>query len=561
MVVEGNSGTVNLTFTVTMTGPTAGPVSVNYATRQRTAIAGVDFTAGGGLLTLSGTTTATITVPVQGDTIAEIDEDVLVELSGVTGAVLGTALAVGTIVNDDVAPPATAERVTFARLVNATAANGTLTKNDADGWTAGGGSARRALAAGDGSVEFSVPATDQGVAIGLSRGDSSTELSDIDFAIAPFLGQIYVVERGVAPQGSFGIYAAGDRFAVVVSGGVVSYQRNGVTFYTSTFAPHYPLLVDATLYTVGAELTDVVFGGSITQTPRRLGDIDGDAQTDVVIYRPYNGTWYTLHSGSGHTDYSAIANAATDALPVPADYDGDGAADVAVYRPDTGMWEIRQSSTYFTTTLNLLWGAPGDVPMPGDFDGDGKADPTVYRPSDGTSAAMWYVLASSTGYTANFGIAFGTVGDQPVMGDYDGDGLADPVVYRPSTYRWFILRSSYGYHYNGTVVVDWGADDAITVPGDFDGDGKFDPTVYRPSNGRWYSLQSSTGYATYLEQHFGLSGDVPIMGSYDGDNKADIVIYRPSSGSWLVLMSSTNNTYAMSFVWGFGNQYPALRRP
>ena len=50
-VVEGNSGTTNAVFTVTLVGAHSGSVSVNYATADNTAVAGADYTATSGTLT------------------------------------------------------------------------------------------------------------------------------------------------------------------------------------------------------------------------------------------------------------------------------------------------------------------------------------------------------------------------------------------------------------------------------------------------------------------------------------------------------------------------------
>jgi hypothetical protein len=48
---------------------------------------------------------------------------------------------------------------------------------------------------------------------------------------------------------------------------VVQYVQNGVPFYTSTRTPAYPLLVDSSLYTTGATLTNAVVTGSWGTAP------------------------------------------------------------------------------------------------------------------------------------------------------------------------------------------------------------------------------------------------------------------------------------------------------
>ncbi|MCK6622862.1 MAG: T9SS type A sorting domain-containing protein [Calditrichaceae bacterium] len=105
-VTEGNSGTVNAVFTVTLSGSTGQTVTVNYATANGTAAQGSDYTAQSGTLTFSGSTvTRAITVAVIGDLTVEPDETFFVNLSGATNATIGDGQGLGTILNDDVPPP------------------------------------------------------------------------------------------------------------------------------------------------------------------------------------------------------------------------------------------------------------------------------------------------------------------------------------------------------------------------------------------------------------------------------------------------------------------------
>ena len=104
-VAEGNSGSRDLAFTITLSAAQAVPVSVSWSTANGTATAGSDYTARSGQVVFAaGQTSRTVTVPVTGDTAVETDATFTVRLATPQGAVLAAAFATGTITNDDVAP-------------------------------------------------------------------------------------------------------------------------------------------------------------------------------------------------------------------------------------------------------------------------------------------------------------------------------------------------------------------------------------------------------------------------------------------------------------------------
>jgi hypothetical protein len=103
-LTEGNSGTKNATFTVTLSGETFQPVTVNYATANGTATAGSDYTATTGTLIFNvnpGETSKQITVSILGDTLAESDETFFINLSNPINATIADTQGIATITNDD----------------------------------------------------------------------------------------------------------------------------------------------------------------------------------------------------------------------------------------------------------------------------------------------------------------------------------------------------------------------------------------------------------------------------------------------------------------------------
>ncbi|MEI6239395.1 MAG: Calx-beta domain-containing protein [Planctomycetia bacterium] len=105
-VIEGNSGTRNLSFVASLSFTSSQTTTVQFQTRDGTATAAdVDYLAASGTLTFRpGQRTAMVTVPVRGDTNIEQDETFQVVLANPTNATLGRSTAVGAILDDDAAP-------------------------------------------------------------------------------------------------------------------------------------------------------------------------------------------------------------------------------------------------------------------------------------------------------------------------------------------------------------------------------------------------------------------------------------------------------------------------
>src|SRR5436853_529577 len=76
------------------------------------------------------------------------------------------------------------------------------------------------------------------------------------------------------------------------------------------------------------------------------------------------------------------------------------------------------------------------------------------------------ILKSSTNYNFNQPLfvpaGFPSLGDTPVVGDYDGDGKADPGIWRSSQAVWIIPTSS--SNYTQFIFSQWGQSGDIPLP-------------------------------------------------------------------------------------------------
>ncbi len=343
--------------------------------------------------------------------------------------------------------------------------------------------------------------------------------------------------------------SSGKTYVVQTTAGTYSGQTGGSTWTFSWTAPATDV-GNVTMYAAGLHADDdfsedgdrtlltnaVIQPQPVVVIHHGFSDFDGDGKADPSIFRPSTGTWYLNRSTQGFA--AAQFGISTDKL-APADFDGDDKADIAVWRegPATeAQFYIYESSS--STVRIVAFGQTGDKVMPtGDWDGDGKADPAVFRDSGSGQTFFYYRGSLNNPGGAITYLPWGTAGDKPMHGDFDGDGKFDAAIFRPSNQTWYIRQSS-----TQTLRADyWGLATDKFVSADYDGDGKTDLAVFR--NGVWYVKQSSNGAPQYI--NWGLATDTPVPADYDGDAKTDVAVYR--NGTWYIRLSSTGTMMAQTF--------------
>jgi hypothetical protein len=101
-VTEGNTGTADATFTLTLSRPSDVDVTVHYDTADISAAAGSDYTAASGdVIITAGQTSQTFTVAVSGDRLGEPTETFAVNLSALTNAMIGDGQGIGAILDNE----------------------------------------------------------------------------------------------------------------------------------------------------------------------------------------------------------------------------------------------------------------------------------------------------------------------------------------------------------------------------------------------------------------------------------------------------------------------------
>lgn len=309
-------------------------------------------------------------------------------------------------------------------------------------------------------------------------------------------------------------------------------------------------------------------------------------QDDMIVFRPATSAWlgsYSVPGGfSNGTDTSLASFGDTNTLGelMVADFNGDGIDDMAVIENNNGFWrwvaahsvdtepdgngEMSRATTS-TGTFGFVSHSMGN--LVGDINGDGLEE--IVTVDEWAGAYYW-----GTTLSTHEGLARGdaqwpydawgsvSVDDRPIIGDFNGDGMDDTGVWRPSSGGTYIRLTG------GTVgsgLLGAGATTSgqiggptweLTLVGDVNGDGRDDLVLVDTNAGTgnlvWVAaFGQANGVVDWATAHnevvsFGWAAtDLPLLADINGDGRDDMVAYRPGApGSWFVSFTEAGGSWA-----------------
>lgn len=283
------------------------------------------------------------------------------------------------------------------------------------------------------------------------------------------------------------------------------------------------------------------------QDTSRASCAEGSTYELITITLPEPGTWTIELFG---TDVPA---AGEDVSLVVTGIPAVNVHTTGLVDPTSGKWYLYETAGQLTSSF--YYGNPGDVPFMGDWDGDGIETPGLYRQSDG----FVYLRNSNTQGIADIRFFFGNPGDIPIAGDFNGDGFDTVSIYRPSNQTFYIINKL-GANDGGLGAAEvsyvFGNPGDKPFVGDFDGDGVETVGLHRESTGLVYFRNTHTQGNADAQFIYGNPGDRLVAGDWTGDGVFSPALFRPSNTTTYFRYTNTQGNADFQFTSGQSSWLP-----
>ncbi len=264
--------------------------------------------------------------------------------------------------------------------------------------------------------------------------------------------------------------------------------------------------------------------------------------TRIGIFRPSTGEWFLDDNGNGQWDQTSdvhITSFGHDGdLPVIGTWSGSGISNIGTFTPATGTWQLDTNGDGIldcaVDTCISSFGQPGDLPVTREISGLTGSIIGTFTPQTTVivqgrkvvKRGLWNfdLNGNSTldGCSIDECDTFGTVGELPVVGDWNGTGTEEIGIFLPSKGQWYLDLNGNGI-WDGCRVDKcfgaFGTKGDLPVVGDWDGTGKVRIGAFRPSTGQWFLDMNGNGKLDSCTVDaclgpFGQPGDLPVVGKW-----------------------------------------------
>ncbi len=531
---EGNAGTTDYVFTVSLSAASGQTVTVAYATTDDTATtSNSDYMAASGTLTFAPSETEQlITVLVNGDTRHELDEAFTLALSSPTNATLGLASAAGTIQNDDPLPSLSLSPTTVSHPEGNELTTAYL-------FTV-------SLSAASGLTTTVVYSTANGTAT-LADGDYGLASGTLTFAPGQTAKVMTVLVNGDTrneSDESFVVNLSSPNGATLGTS-----QANGTIINDDSDHVHpYVLSINRT-NPAGATAP----GPSVVYTVTFNEPVTGVDPPDFSLaLSGVTATTPVAVSGSG-ASYTVTISGITGSGTL-----GLNLVDDNTIRDANGNALIQQSApASFGAVIPYPAGNSPNAVVPADLNGDGKIDIVVANLSDDTVSVLLGLGDGTFGTQTTF--AAGNTPRWAAGADFNNDGKLDIVTANFDDNQVSVLLGNGDGTFGSPTAFAAGTSPIRVTAADINSDGKPDLLVAN-SGVTYVSVLLGNGNGTFPAPSNVTVGSSPqsvAVTDLNGDGKQDLVTANYLSQDASVVLGNGNGTFGSPTSYPTGGGIPA----
>ncbi|HOM18963.1 MAG TPA: VCBS repeat-containing protein, partial [Thermoguttaceae bacterium] len=243
-----------------------------------------------------------------------------------------------------------------------------------------------------------------------------------------------------------------------------------------------------------------------------VGDWNGDGKTEMGFY--VGGRWYLDLNGNGQWDEADLWGqlGAEGDQPITGDWDGDGKTDIGIVGR---AWPKDPLAAAVEPGLPDAQNQPGQKPK--------NMPPSPEEATDGLRQLQRTMRGKVRSDLIDHVFLYGGGKDQPVVGDWNGDGVATIGLFRDG--RWTLDTNGNGRIDSEDQTFQFGQPGDMVVVGDWNGDGVDDLAVYR--DGLWILDSDGDRQLTSADRQLRTPQGIPIAGDWNGDGRDEPAVYQP----------------------------------